>query len=68
MDVIDIMINNCKFGYISMEVLNGMTHIWSNSGLEVEILTNTFIINVKEQIWKLIGEKLELFKLMNITN
>lgn len=47
MDVIDIWIS-CKFGCISMEVLNGMTHIWSNSGLEVEILSNTFIINFKD--------------------
>ena len=50
MDVIDIWINNCKWGCISMEVLNGMTHIWSNYGLEVEILSNTFIINFKEKM------------------
>ena len=50
MDVIDIWIEKCNWGCISMEVLNGMTHIWSDSELEVEILSNTLFINFKEHL------------------
>ncbi len=47
-DVVDIRIENNKFQMVSMEVLHGMTHIWSHSELAIEVLINTVIIRIKE--------------------
>jgi hypothetical protein len=46
-DVIDIFIDNNKYGCISMEIVNGMTHIWSYNELEIDILINTCVIRIK---------------------
>ena len=44
-DVIRIECN----GEINMEVVDGMTHIWSNCELKIEPLINTLIIKVKRR-------------------
>lgn len=50
MDVIDIFIENGKYTNISMEIVNGMTHIWSYSELEIEILSWTCVIRIKGEL------------------
>ena len=51
MDVIDIFYDNNCPGIISMEVVKGMTHIWSHSELEIEILINTCVIRIKRRTY-----------------
>lgn len=46
-DVIRIECDGEKYCSINMEVVNGMTHIWSNCELKIEPLINTLIIKVK---------------------
>lgn len=48
-DVIDICIDNVKRGYVSMEVLNGMIHIWSHRPLRFEKLISTLNIHVEQE-------------------
>ena len=43
-DVIDIEISNVNFGIVSMEIVDGMIHIWSNHQMDFEPLINTFRI------------------------
>lgn len=45
-DVISIECNGTKYHRIDMEIIDGMTHIWSHSPLEFEPLINTLIIKV----------------------
>lgn len=45
-DVIDIFASKA---IISMEVVDGMTHIWSHSPLKFRPLINTFIIEFEEK-------------------
>lgn len=48
-DVIDIEIQNVSFGKISMEVVNGMIHIWSNHQMDFEPLIWTFRIKYNKE-------------------
>ncbi len=47
-DVIDIEISNVNFGIVSMEIVDGMIHIWSNHQMDFEPLINTFRIKYKK--------------------
>lgn len=48
-DVIDIAINNVDYGIISMEIVDGMIHIWSHHQMDFEPLINTFRITYKKE-------------------
>lgn len=48
-DVISIECNGEKYSQIHMEVVDGMTHIWSNYGLEIKPLINTLLIRINNK-------------------
>ena len=45
-DVIDIQISNINYACISMEVINGMIHLWSNEKLDFEPIIYTFLVKI----------------------
>lgn len=48
-DVIDLKLENIDFAYISLEVVDGMIHLWSHSDLNFEQYINTFVVGLNER-------------------
>lgn len=48
-DLIRIECNGEKYRSINMDVVDGMTHVWSNFPLEFEPLINTLNIRIKKE-------------------
>jgi len=45
-DVIDIKLENIDFAYISLEIVDGMIHLWSHSDLDFTPYINTFVVKL----------------------
>jgi len=48
-DVIDIKLENIDFAYISLEVVDGMIHLWSHQDLDFEQYINTFVVGLNDK-------------------
>lgn len=47
-DVVDIRIDRVDFAYISMEIVDGMIHVWSGHKLTIQPLINTLSISMEQ--------------------